>query len=80
MPFEKRLEELASLIGGRLAGHGDTLISGIAPIEEAGPGEITLLSDQRHLKLLGSCRASARGSSSRARTPHPRPSSWAASS
>ncbi|MBI5491489.1 MAG: UDP-3-O-(3-hydroxymyristoyl)glucosamine N-acyltransferase [Deltaproteobacteria bacterium] len=59
MALQKRLEELAHLVNGRLIGRGDTVISGVATIEEAAPGAITFLSDQRHLKLLASCRASA---------------------
>ncbi len=59
MALQKRLEELAHLVNGRLIGRGDTIISGVAPIEEAAPGAITFLSDQRRLKLLASCRASA---------------------
>ncbi len=55
----KRLEELASLTGGRVQGDGSVVITGIAPIEEARPGDITFVADKKHLKLLKGCRAAA---------------------
>lgn len=59
MTLQKRLDELAQLVNGRLIGRGDIVISGVATIEEAAPGAITFLSDRKHLKLLSACKASA---------------------
>ncbi len=57
--MEKSLEELAVLTGGLVIGDGLQMIRGVAPIEEAGPGEITFLSDKRHARFLNSTKASA---------------------
>ena len=42
MPSEIRLSEPAARIGARLAGD-DAVVTGIAPIESAGPGQVTFL-------------------------------------
>lgn len=57
--MEKRLEELAALSGGRVIGNGGAVITGVASIEDAGPGDITFFADKRHSRLLNSTRASA---------------------
>jgi UDP-3-O-[3-hydroxymyristoyl] glucosamine N-acyltransferase len=55
----KTLAELARQVGGRVIGDGDVVIHKVAPIDEAGPGEITFLADPRYQKFLVHCRASA---------------------
>jgi UDP-3-O-[3-hydroxymyristoyl] glucosamine N-acyltransferase len=50
---------LASHVGGRVLGDGGVAIHGVAPIDEAGPGEITFLSNPRYQKYLATCRAGA---------------------
>ncbi|MBI5643304.1 MAG: UDP-3-O-(3-hydroxymyristoyl)glucosamine N-acyltransferase [Deltaproteobacteria bacterium] len=59
MAKEKRLAELAELSGGRVAGDGSVIITGVASIDEAGPGDITFVSDRKYVKLLKTTRASA---------------------
>ena len=55
----KRLQEIADKLGGRVVGDGDLVISNIASIQEAGPGEITFLTRDSFAKRLGDCKASA---------------------
>lgn len=54
-----KLALLAKQLEAELDGPGDIEITGIAGIREAQAGEITFVSDQRHLKDLGQSRASA---------------------
>jgi UDP-3-O-[3-hydroxymyristoyl] glucosamine N-acyltransferase len=56
-PF--RLAEIARLIEAEppAAGDGDTLIHDIAPLEAAAPGEISVLTDARHVEALAQSRA-----------------------
>jgi UDP-3-O-[3-hydroxymyristoyl] glucosamine N-acyltransferase len=54
-----RLIELAAKLGAELTGQGDINILGVAGISTAKPGEITYLSDEKHVKDLASCSASA---------------------
>jgi UDP-3-O-[3-hydroxymyristoyl] glucosamine N-acyltransferase len=56
---EKTLTELARHVGGRVIGDGGIVIRKVAPIEEAGPGEITFLANPRYQSFLRSCRAGA---------------------
>jgi UDP-3-O-[3-hydroxymyristoyl] glucosamine N-acyltransferase len=55
----KTLSELAQKVGGKVVGDGEVVIRSVSPIEEAGPGEITFLSNPRYQTYLGRCRASA---------------------
>ena len=55
----KTLSELAEHVGGRIFGDGRILIHKVAPIEEAGPGEITFLANPRYRSFLRSSKASA---------------------
>lgn len=59
MASSKSLSELAEHVGGRVIGDGSALIRQVAPIDEAGPGEITFLTHPRYQSYLASCRASA---------------------
>ena len=54
-----RLQEIAELLGCRLAGNGEQEISGVAGIETARAGELTFLSNPRYRPLLKQTRASA---------------------
>ena len=54
-----RLGELAELVGGSVIGDPDLEVRGVAPIDVAGEGEITFLSNLKYLKRLAACRASA---------------------
>jgi UDP-3-O-[3-hydroxymyristoyl] glucosamine N-acyltransferase len=53
------LEFVARLVQGELTGDGTTVVTGLAKIEEAGPGEITFLSNPKYAKHLGTTRAAA---------------------
>ncbi|HAO92351.1 MAG: UDP-3-O-(3-hydroxymyristoyl)glucosamine N-acyltransferase [Deltaproteobacteria bacterium GWB2_55_19] len=59
MQVEKTLDELASLLGGRVAGNGSEVIRSVASIEDAGPGDITFVTDKKYARLLKTTRASA---------------------
>jgi len=54
-----KLTELAERLGGELAGRGDIDIRGVAGIGEAHDGDITFLTDEKRIKDLPACRASA---------------------
>ncbi|MFH1845777.1 MAG: UDP-3-O-(3-hydroxymyristoyl)glucosamine N-acyltransferase [bacterium] len=54
-----RLSELATVIGADLAGDSDPVISGVASIEAAGPGDITFINKKSLLPNLEVTRASA---------------------
>jgi len=56
--ISKTLSELASHVGGKVIGDGGVRIHKIAPIDEAGPGELTFLAHPRYRRHLGRCRAS----------------------
>ena len=53
------LKEIAKQIGGKLVGPSDLEISGPAKIDEAGPSEITFLSNQKYKKFLAETKAAA---------------------
>ncbi len=53
------LHELSSLISGRTIGNPDTVITGVAGLEEAKAGDITYLVDKKNLKEITSLKASA---------------------
>jgi UDP-3-O-[3-hydroxymyristoyl] glucosamine N-acyltransferase len=51
--------ELAEKIGASVIGDGSTVVTGVQTLEEAGPGQITFLSNPKYEKLLATTRASA---------------------
>lgn len=53
------LAQLAGIAGGRVEGDGGVKIAGVARLDEAGPGDVTLYVDTRYESLLGASRASA---------------------
>ncbi len=57
--MEFTLREIADLIGGRIKGNGDIIITGVNSLELAKPGEISYFSDKRYKKLLFNTKASA---------------------
>lgn len=59
MSVAKTLAELAAHVGGELVGDGAVSIHRLAAIDEAGPGEISFLTNPRYAKHLDHCRASA---------------------
>lgn len=54
-----QVTDLAVLAGGRLEGDVETRVSGIAPLDQAGPEELGFLADRRYLKHLPVTRARA---------------------
>ena len=48
---------IAELIGGRLVGDGGAVLSGIAPLDRAGPGDLSFLASARYLEEFQSSRA-----------------------
>jgi len=54
-----KLAALAQKIGARLDGDGDIDVSGVAGIEDAGPGDVTFLANPRYASRLATTRASA---------------------
>lgn len=54
-----KLSEIAERLGCRLEGNGGLEISGVAGLEQAGPSELTFLSNRRYGSLLKSTRAGA---------------------
>jgi UDP-3-O-[3-hydroxymyristoyl] glucosamine N-acyltransferase len=53
------LAELAKHVGGTVVGDGATEICGVMTIAEAGPGDITFLSNPKYEKMLAETKASA---------------------
>lgn len=51
--------EIAQHIGGELSGSGDTAITGVAKIEEAGESQITFIANRKYLKHLSESKAGA---------------------
>jgi|Deesub1362B_J571_1020462.scaffolds.fasta_scaffold03483_4 UDP-3-O-[3-hydroxymyristoyl] glucosamine N-acyltransferase len=54
-----KLGEIARLVGGELKGDPEVDISGIAPLESAGPGDLTFLANRKYARFLKATRASA---------------------
>ena len=54
-----KLREIAERVQCDLAGDGEVEISRLAPIETAGPGELTFLSNPRYRRRLKQTRAAA---------------------
>ena len=53
------LRELADQVSAELSGDGAAQISGAAPVDSAGPGDITFIANEKYLKYLDSTKASA---------------------
>jgi UDP-3-O-[3-hydroxymyristoyl] glucosamine N-acyltransferase len=53
------VEQLAALVRGRVVGDGSIPIRSARPVNEAGPGDITFIDDERYSKTLRSSQASA---------------------
>ncbi|MBI4547723.1 MAG: UDP-3-O-(3-hydroxymyristoyl)glucosamine N-acyltransferase [Ignavibacteriae bacterium] len=54
-----KLSEIARLLNGEIVGNGDVEIERVEKIEDAGPGDITFLSNQKYRKHLKTTAASA---------------------
>ena len=53
------LEEVTRMVGGRLQGDGATRVHGIRPIDEAGAGQMALLSGRKYLRFVPDSSAGA---------------------
>ena len=54
-----RLDQIVERLGGELVGDGSLLVSRIAPIDTAGPGDLGFLANPRYRARLAATRASA---------------------
>ncbi len=57
--FPSRLSEVARWVGGTVVGDGETRITALSGIREAGRGHLTFIANSKYLPLLDSTRASA---------------------
>ncbi len=51
--------EVAARTGGRLVGPGDVTVAGVAPLDRAGPGDLSFIASSRYLPYLERSRAGA---------------------
>ena len=58
-PAGLRLSEIATLVGGEVVGSANPLITGVAGIKEATPGDLTFLAARRYQAYLRGTRAAA---------------------
>jgi UDP-3-O-[3-hydroxymyristoyl] glucosamine N-acyltransferase len=58
-PAALTLQEIVRRLGGEIAGDGSVSVTGVATIDEAGPGEITFLANPRYRSKLAATRAGA---------------------
>jgi UDP-3-O-[3-hydroxymyristoyl] glucosamine N-acyltransferase len=56
---EFRLSDLAARVGARIEGGNDPIVTGVAPIEEAGPGQVTFLANPKYARFARTSTASA---------------------
>jgi UDP-3-O-[3-hydroxymyristoyl] glucosamine N-acyltransferase len=54
-----KLRELAERLACRLDGDGEIEVTGVAGLQEAGPGELTFLANPKYQSMLGATRAAA---------------------
>jgi UDP-3-O-[3-hydroxymyristoyl] glucosamine N-acyltransferase len=55
----RTLAELAALVGGEVSGDGTIPITGVAPLEEAGPGLVSFFANKRYRAAFEASRAAA---------------------
>jgi UDP-3-O-[3-hydroxymyristoyl] glucosamine N-acyltransferase len=53
------IEELAERLGGSIEGDGGVVVTGVASLESAGPGDLTFVVDARRASALAASRAAA---------------------
>jgi UDP-3-O-[3-hydroxymyristoyl] glucosamine N-acyltransferase len=56
---KKSLNEIAAFLGGRVNGDGSVVIEQVRGIDEAGPGDITFVANEKYRKMLKTTQASA---------------------
>jgi len=57
--MEKTIQELASYLGARVIGDGDTRITGLAALETAGEGDLTFLASVKNARMFAMTKAAA---------------------
>ena len=57
--MELRLDEIVARLGGEIVGAGDTVISRIAPLDQAGAGDLSFLANPRYRSQVATTRAEA---------------------
>ena len=57
--MRQTLADIAQLLGGKIVGNGDLVITGISGIKEASPGDLTFLANPKYLSLASATKASA---------------------
>jgi len=57
--MRKKVKEIAEIVGGRVIGDGEILITGISGIKEAKPGDLTFIANKKYKNLLQTTKASA---------------------
>ena len=55
----RTLAELAALVGGEVSGDGSLPVSGVASLEEAGPGELTFFANKKYRAAFEASKAGA---------------------
>src|SRR6516165_9813954 len=58
-PMSVSVRQLADLVGGHVLGDPESLIHHARSLQEAQPGDITFVENDKHLPLLTNCKASA---------------------
>lgn len=56
---ELSIREIAALVGGEVVGEGECRIRGVAPLDSAGPGELSLVANARYLPYVHATSAAA---------------------
>jgi UDP-3-O-[3-hydroxymyristoyl] glucosamine N-acyltransferase len=56
---EIRLSDLAARVGALLDGDGDAVVTGVAPIEDAGPAQVTFLANPKYARFARESKAAA---------------------
>jgi len=59
MLLKKTLGEIAEFIGGELEGNGDLIITSVAGIQDAGPGQLSFIIDEKYISHVSASKASA---------------------
>jgi UDP-3-O-[3-hydroxymyristoyl] glucosamine N-acyltransferase len=59
VPESMTAAEIARFLGGKLIGDGGVRISGVAKIEEAGPGDLSFVANVKYARFLSETRAGA---------------------
>jgi UDP-3-O-[3-hydroxymyristoyl] glucosamine N-acyltransferase len=57
--MQKSLHEIALYLGGRVSGDGETLVGGLATLDDAGEGQLTFLANPKYAGKVATTRASA---------------------